>query len=191
MNSFKKILRRESMRKRIIGIVFAAVLVLLLGVSFAGCKPDRSEIEEGIYSFREAYEIGLLTREDVMHVSYFMNGRVYEGKENSSRETWKEIDFTPTKEERELTAEEEMVIKGMFYQRYKKFFEEEGYMTEEEAMEIIHPTFYGEYEGAYVVARDVNFPGEENPSPAVVRQYCIDGIMLPYLPSVYYIKTEI
>ena len=45
------------MKKRIIGIVFAAVLVLLLGVSFAGCKPDRSEIEEGIYSFREAYEI--------------------------------------------------------------------------------------------------------------------------------------
>ena len=38
MNSFKKILRREKMKKRIIGIVFAAVLVLLLGVSFAGCN---------------------------------------------------------------------------------------------------------------------------------------------------------
>ncbi len=50
------------MKKRIIGIVFAAVLVLLLGVSFAGCKPDRSEIEEGIYSFREAYEIAVDAR---------------------------------------------------------------------------------------------------------------------------------
>ena len=178
------------MKKRIIGIVFAAVFVLLLGVSVAGCKPDRSEIEEGIYSFREAYEIGLLTREDVMHVSYFMNGRVYEGKENSSRETWKEIDFTPTKEERELTAEEEMVIKGMFYQRYKKFFEEEGYMTEEEAMEIIHPTFYGEYEAPYVIG-GVDIPGGEY--PAVINKYCIGGIMfMSYsLPSVYYIKTEI
>ena len=181
------------MKKRIIGILFAAVFVLLLGVPLAGCKPDRSEIEEGIYSFREAYEIGLLTREDVMHVSYFMNGRVYEGKEayTHNMEMWEEIDFTPTKEERELTAEEETVIKGMYYQKYKKLFEKYGYMTEEEAREIIHLTFYGEYEGAYVVARDVNFPGEENPSPAVVRQYCIDGIMLPYLPSVYYIKTEI
>ena len=179
------------MKKRIIPIIPAAVFVLHLGVPLAGCKPDRSEIEEGIYSFQEAYEIGLLTREDVMHVSYFMIGRVYEGKEAYNSETWEEIDFTPTQEERELTAEEEMVIKGMFYQRYKKFFEEEGYMTEEEAMEIIHLTFYGEYEGAYVVARDVNFPGEENASPAEVIQYCIDGIILPYLPSVYYIKTEI
>ena len=179
------------MKKRIIGILFAAVFVLLLGVAVVGCKPDRSEIEEGIYSFREAYEIGLLTREDVMNVSYFMIGRVYEGKETYNSETWKEIDFTPTQEERELTTEEETVVKGMYYQKYKKLFEKYGYMTEEEAREIIHLTFYGEYEGAYVVARDVNFPGEENPSPAVVRQYCIDGIMLPYLPSVYYIKTEI
>ena len=98
------------------GLLFAAVVGLLLGVSVAGCKPDRSEIEEGIYSFREAYEIGLLTREDVMHVSYFMNGRVYEGKENSSRETWKEIDFTPTKEERELTAVEENSNQDKSYQ---------------------------------------------------------------------------
>ena len=179
------------MKKRIIGIVFAAVFVLLFGVSFAGCKPDRSEIEEGIYSFREAYEIGLLTREDVMHVSYFMIGRVYEGKEAYNSETWEEIDFTPTKEECELTAEEETVVKGMYYQKNKKLFEKYGYMTEEEAREIIHLTFYGEYEGAYVVARDVNFPGEENPSPAEVIQYCIDGIILPYLPSVYYIKKEI
>ena len=35
------------MKKRIIGILFAAMVVLLLGVSVAGCKPDRSEIRSG------------------------------------------------------------------------------------------------------------------------------------------------
>ena len=190
MSGFKKInFEEEKMKKRIIGILFAAMLVLLLGVSVAGCKPDRSEIEEGIYSFREGYEIGLLTREDVMHVSYFMNGRVYEGKENSSRETWEEIDFTPTQEERELTAEEEFAIKDRCYQESDGYYEEYGYVTQEETMEAMEILFYGEYEGAYVVDCGIDIPGVDGDT--AVHVYCVDGIMLPYLPRVYYFKTEL
>ena len=39
MSGFKKInFEEEKMKKRIIGILFAAMLVLLLGVSVAGCN---------------------------------------------------------------------------------------------------------------------------------------------------------
>ena len=58
------------MKKRIIGILFAAVLVLLLGVSFAGCgyKPHGA-----FYSLQEAYDAGYITRADLEEIAERQN----------------------------------------------------------------------------------------------------------------------
>ncbi len=71
MNSFKKInFEEENMKKRIIGILFAAVLVLLLGVSVAGCgyKPQGT-----FYSLQEAYDAGYITRADLEEIAERQN----------------------------------------------------------------------------------------------------------------------
>ena len=58
------------MKKRIIGILFAAVLVLLLGVSVAGCgyKPHGA-----FYSLQEAYDAGYITRADLEEIAERQN----------------------------------------------------------------------------------------------------------------------
>ena len=58
------------MKKRIIGIVFAAVFVLLLGVSVAGCgyKPQGT-----FYSLQEAYDAGYITRTDLEEIAERQN----------------------------------------------------------------------------------------------------------------------
>lgn len=71
MSGFKKInFEEEKMKKRIIGILFAAVLVLLLGVSFAGCgyKPHGA-----FYSLQEAYDAGYITRADLKEIAERQN----------------------------------------------------------------------------------------------------------------------
>ena len=71
MNSFKKINFEEGkMKKRIIGILFTAVLGLLLGVSVAGCgyKPHGA-----FYSLQEAYDAGYITRADLKEIAERQN----------------------------------------------------------------------------------------------------------------------
>ena len=71
MNSFKKINFEEGkMKKRIIGILFTAVLGLLLGVSVAGCgyKPHGA-----FYSLQEAYDAGYITRADLEEIAERQN----------------------------------------------------------------------------------------------------------------------
>lgn len=71
MNSFKKInFEEENMKKRIIGILFAAVLVLLLGVSVAGCG---YEPQGAFYSLQEAYDAGYITRADLEEIAERQN----------------------------------------------------------------------------------------------------------------------
>ena len=58
------------MKKRIIGILFAAMVVLLLGVSVAGCgyKPHGA-----FYSLQEAYDAGYITRADLEEIAERQN----------------------------------------------------------------------------------------------------------------------
>lgn len=58
------------MKKRIIGILFTAVLGLLLGVSVAGCgyKPQGT-----FYSLQEAYDAGYITRADLEEIAERQN----------------------------------------------------------------------------------------------------------------------
>ena len=75
MNSFKKInFEEEKMKKRIIGILFAAMVVLLLGVSFAGCgyRPQGA-----FYSLQEAYDAGYITRADLEEIAERQNNGTF------------------------------------------------------------------------------------------------------------------
>ena len=79
MNSFKKInFEEEKMKKRIIGILFAAVLGLLLGVAVAGCgyKPHGA-----FYSLQEAYDAGYITRADLEEIAERQNNGTYVSEE--------------------------------------------------------------------------------------------------------------
>ena len=79
MNSFKKINFEEGkMKKRIIGILFAAMVVLLLGVSVAGCgyKPHGA-----FYSLQEAYDAGYITRADLEEIAERQNNGTYVSEE--------------------------------------------------------------------------------------------------------------
>ncbi len=58
------------MKKRIIGILFAAVLGLLLGVPLAGCG---YEPQGAFYSLQEAYDAGYITRTDLEEIAERQN----------------------------------------------------------------------------------------------------------------------
>ena len=62
------------MKKRIIGILFTAVLGLLLGVPLAGCgyKPQGT-----FYSLQEAYDAGYITRADLEEIARRHNNAPY------------------------------------------------------------------------------------------------------------------
>lgn len=72
------------MKKRIIGILFAAVFVLLLGVSFAGCgyKPQGA-----FYSLQEAYDAGYITRADLEEIAERQNNWRFVSKEELDEQT--------------------------------------------------------------------------------------------------------
>lgn len=75
MSGFKKInFEEEKMKKRIIGILFAAMVVLLLGVSVAGCgyKPHGA-----FYSLQEAYDAGYITRADLEEIAERQNNGTF------------------------------------------------------------------------------------------------------------------
>ena len=79
MSGFKKInFEEEKMKKRIIGILFAAVLGLLLGVPLAGCgyKPHGA-----FYSLQEAYDAGYITRADLEEIAERQNNGTYVSEE--------------------------------------------------------------------------------------------------------------
>ena len=79
MSGFKKInFEEEKMKKRILGILFTAVLVLLLGVSVAGCgyKPHGT-----FYSLQEAYDAGYITRADLEEIAERQNNGTYVSEE--------------------------------------------------------------------------------------------------------------
>ena len=71
------------MKKRIIGILFTAVLGLLLGVAVAGCgeKVDRASLPGGFYTLQEAYEGGYITRADLKEIAERQNNGTYVSEE--------------------------------------------------------------------------------------------------------------
>ena len=116
---------------------------------------------KGIYTLQEAYDRGWLTKEDIMHISYFSRrGEVLEIVEGagdnwmkelslppSERQWLKTIDFVPQIETPVLGSLDSKAadfIKNAFYEEYSDFF----YYKGAEYAEI--ENYYGEYNGVYV-----------------------------------------
>ena len=158
MNSFKKInFEEEKMKKRIIGILFAAVLVLLLGVSFAGCwyKPHGA-----FYSLQEAYDAGYITRADLEEIAERQNNGTYVSEE--------ELDAQIKQQILEDRAE------------WLRNPEEDPYPeAEASGVRIVH--YYGVYQGeSYAIMLENRYDGAF-PTVEIPQREHIDGVDILYI----------
>jgi len=57
------------------------MIMLLLPFSLVGCKTSEDDKLGKFYSLQDAYDEGLITKSDLIHIIYFMNGSMSELKE--------------------------------------------------------------------------------------------------------------
>lgn len=128
----------------------AACFVLLLcsaGI-FGGCEAgkDREDPLDGkeLYSLKEAYEGGVISREALMSIAYYHNG----GREYNEAIMGK--DYQPIeKVPAQLSEQEEDNIKAVFAQAET---ENKGEVTRAE--DIVLVCYYGVYDGCYAFIAD-------------------------------------
>ena len=143
------------MKKRIIGILFAAMVVLLLGVSVAGCgyKPQGT-----FYSLQEAYDAGYITRADLEEIAERQNNWRFVSKEELDEQT------------EQMICEDEA-------ERLRNLEEDPYPEAEASGVWIVH--YYGVYqEDCYAVMLSgyTSFPAE------VIPQWeHIDGVDILYI----------
>lgn len=157
MNSFKKInFEEEKMKKRIIGILFAAMVVLLLGVSVAGCG---YEPHGAFYSLQEAYDAGYITRADLEEIA--------ERQNNGTFVSEAELDAQIKQQILEDRAE------------WLRNLEEDAYPeAEASGVRIVH--YYGVYQGnCYVLILNSRYE-LDYPMQPVEQPEFIDGIEFMY-----------
>ena len=128
-------------------ILSLCIVTLVLSLSvFSGCKPKAGEF----ISMQDAYEAGLLTREDVMEICFRRDGKVYSCTDpNKSSDEWVELEYTSTKTVPELDKKIEKAIKYNFYLTHASVFE-----NEREGLEYLKVSYFGEYNGLYAVYID-------------------------------------
>lgn len=104
------------MKKNIIGVLVSLLVVITALFGVAGCKTgELSEPAGTLYTLREAYELGLLTRDDLMSIAYYHNSGSTHNEEIMS-ESYKPATKTPEG----LSAETELKIKSTAATDYKE-----------------------------------------------------------------------
>lgn len=148
------------MKKRIIGIVFAAVFVLLLGISVAGCgyKPHGT-----FYSLQEASDNGLLTRDDLLSIAYYNQNGTW-GNEEVMGESFEPQPKAPA----ELDSATERALCRCYWEQNKTLFESEGITDKQMGVRA----YLGTYNGYIVLIMGRGDVYEE-----AFRRYTIDGIL--------------
>lgn len=144
------------MKKRIIGILFAAVLGLLLGVSVAGCgyKPQGT-----FYSLQEAYDAGYITRADLEEIAERQNNGRFVSKEELDEQT------------EQLICEDEA-------DRLRNPEEDPYPEAEASGVRIVH--YYGVYQGdCYALILNSRYE-LDYPMQPVEQPEFIDGIEFMY-----------
>ena len=120
------------------------------------------------YSLEEAYDLGYINKNDLMHIVYYYRRTVYVVADNSTNSlNWIELDFIPEKELGSIKSEKELAIKSSFIYHNERWFANMNY---EEAMQSLTFKFLGEYDGYYAVKIDAGDYGE------VEEEKVIDGI---------------
>ncbi len=124
-----------------------------------------------IYSLEEAYDSGLLTQDDLMHIAYYESGSVFKVNEENGADDWEKIDFTPTQARPGLSAKIEEKIKSSYYYHNLEVFK--GHEDKPEyGKDKLKVNYYGCYNGCYVALVDSELWGY----PAVVDRVCVGGI---------------
>jgi hypothetical protein len=135
---------------------------VMLALSLTACKSNSGDTTTGtFYTLQEAYDAGLITKNDIMHIVYFINGVVYKTIDDSDE--WEVIDFTPQIETPTITELDAKICSDMkeaFYKNEKdgmdrqiNYLKEEGLIDETaSALDTINiRSFYGKYSNAYAV----------------------------------------
>ncbi len=144
------------MKKRIIGILFAAVLGLLLGVPLAGCG---YEPQGAFYSLQEAYDAGYIARADLEEIARRHNNAPYLLEE--------ELDAQIKRQILEDRAE------------WLRNLEEDAY-PEAEASGVRIVRYYGVYQGnSYALILNSRYE-LDYPMQPVEQPEFIDGIEFMY-----------
>lgn len=145
------------MKKRIIGILFTAVLGLLLGVSVAGCgyKPQGT-----FYSLQEAYDAGYITRADLEEIAKRQNNGRFVSKEELDEQT------------EQLICEDEA-------DRLRNLEEHPIPEAEASGVWIVH--YYGVYQGeSYAIMLENRYDGAF-PTVEIPQREHIDGVDILYI----------
>jgi len=107
------------MAKRIISLMMVVALSISMFM-LVGCKKEGK-----IYTLQEAYDMGLIDRDDLMHISYFLrnDGKVSIRNANGEIER---IEFTPKIDKPKLSDLDEKIkedMKDAHYRKHKDFFD--------------------------------------------------------------------
>ncbi|MCL2770854.1 MAG: hypothetical protein FWD89_00910 [Firmicutes bacterium] len=156
--------------------IFIGMLALIFPFILVACDvDDDSNPSVGtFYSLQDAYNEGLLTLDDIMHISYFKTGMVIEVIDDITlqevifpewiyelplwqyemmflpQNEWtvvRMVDFTPQFEIQELCPIITEEIKRTFFEAHRCHIEKAGGSIEN----IFVKNFWGEYNGKYVV----------------------------------------
>lgn len=138
-------------------------------------KPSENYIVGEFYTLQEAYDLNLITVNDLMHISYNINGEVYkvvQGGNYNDSESWEKIDFKPTVALDVIDSETEELIKTAYYNKNIQFFKD-GEGNIEYDKDILKIIFLGSYNGHYVVKVD----SDKWSYGASMRTVCVGGIV--------------
>lgn len=127
----------KRIKRGLIAVLAAAILVATLGC-FAGCGPTPSGT---FYTLQEAYEGGMLTREELMSIAYYHNGGRQYNEEIMGEE------YTPIpKEPAELSA---VIVQAIKQTYWNDHFSESN--PDKIALSDISTQYFGCYNGSIAV----------------------------------------
>ncbi len=114
---------------------------------FSGCKPEQCET----YTIEEAYEAGLITRDDIMEICFQRYGVVHTCDDpDTPQDEWTELDYNSTQKDQYIGITSEERILYTYYKKYEpKFF---FYGERLGGVENLSFKFFGLYGGLFAGA---------------------------------------
>lgn len=157
----------HSMKRGLIAALTAAILVIALGC-FVGCDPTPSGT---FYTLQEAYEGGLLTREELMSIAYYHNGGRQYNEEIMGEE------YTPIpKEPAELSEETSLQIRNTAAWELRHAETDALPNATTDGFQV--QNYYGSYRGAVAVIITCSY--YNYPAVELDISYEIGGVVVHY-----------
>lgn len=113
-----------------------------------------------VMSLEEAFDMGYLTENDLMYISYYLNGSVYKvpsGSDDINDESkWIKVDFIPEHAMPALGSEIEEKIKTAYYYNNIQYFQDENGNLKY-GKDILEVEYFGCYNNVYVARVDSEY----------------------------------